>query len=192
MAEQFEFEIIFSLPPGEHDPFILSDAVIQAGFGDAVIGTGNAKLLAVDLEASGEDAESVILSAALAIMSNLPAGSRLHEVRPDLVSLADVAAKLDVTRQTLQQREMPLPVAGGLYRIDEIAAVIGRAAQPENGRRRPRFHPERARKWFLAGEGARSLNAKLALKALDPYSLRADSGVSADRAAQYASSTSPR
>ena len=104
VSEQFEFEIIFSLPPGERDPFFLSDAVIEAGFGDAVIGTGNPKLLAVELEAPGEDAESAILNAAGAIMSNLPAGTRLHEVRPDLVSLADVAAKLDVTRQTLQQR----------------------------------------------------------------------------------------
>jgi len=143
VSEQFEFEIIFSLPPGEHDHFILSDAVIEAGFEDALIGTGNPKLLAVEFVASGEDAESAILNAARAIMSNLPAGTRLHEVRPDLVSLADVAAKLDVTRQTLQQRDMPLPVAGGLYRIDEIASVIRRAAQREKGRRRPRFHPDR-------------------------------------------------
>ena len=180
MAEQFEFEIIFSLPPGEHDPFVLSDAVIEAGFEDALIGTGNPKLLAVELEASGEDAESAILNAARAIMRNLPAGTQLHEVRPDLVSLADVAAKLDVTRQTLQQREMPLPVAGGLYRINEIAAVIGRAALPEPGRRRPRFRADIAMKWFRAGEGARSLNAKLALKALDPRSLQAASVVATE------------
>jgi len=186
MAEQFEFEVIFSLPPGDHDPFILSDAVFGAGFEDAVIGTGNPRLLAVELEVAGEDAESAILNAARTIITKLPAGTLLHEVRPDLVSLAEVAARLDVTRQTLQQREMPLPVAGGLYRIAEIAAVIGRAAQPEKGRRRPRFHPERARKWFLAGEGARSVNAKLALKALDPFSLRTASGVSADRAPQTA------
>lgn len=75
---------------------------------------------------------------------------------------------------------MPLPVAGGLYRIDEIAAIIGRAALPEPGRRRPRFRADIAMKWFRAGEGARSLNAKLALKALDPRSLQAASVVATE------------
>ncbi len=182
MAEQFEFEIIFSLPPGEHDPFILSDAVFGAGFEDAVIGTGNPRLLAVELETTGEDAEAAILEAARAIMANLPAGTELREVRPDLVSLADVAEKLDVSRQTLQQREMPLPVSGGLYRINEVAAVIESAGRPGEGRRRPRFRPEKARNWFLAGEGARSLNAKLALKTLDPCSLRTNVDISEGRA----------
>ena len=174
MAEQFEFALVFGLPAGKHDPLALSDAVFGSGYEDAVIGTGNPKLLAVELEASGDESETVILTAARAIIANLPRGTELREVRPDLVSLADVAEKLEVARQTLQQREMPPPVAGGMYRIDEIAEVIERAEEPAAGRRRPRFRAALARKWFLGGKGARTLNAKLALKTLDPRSLRMD------------------
>jgi hypothetical protein len=167
MAEQFEFMLVFGLPAGAHDPLALSDAVFGVGFEDAVIGTGNPKLLAVELEAEGDDAEAVILATARAIIANLPEGSELREVRPDLVSLADVAEKLEVSRQTLQQRDMPPPVAGGMYRIDEIAAVIQQAEEPTPGRRRPRFRADGARKWFLGGVGARAVNAKLALRVLD-------------------------
>ena len=172
MAEQYEFMLVFSLPAGNHDPFELSDAVFGAGFEDAVIGTGNPKLLAVELEAEGDDAETVILTTARAIIANLPPGSELREVRPDLVSLADVAEKLEVSRQTLQQRDMPPPVAGGMYRIDEIAEVIERAEEPSAGKRRPRFRVAGARKWFLGGRGARAVNAKLALRVLDGRLLR--------------------
>jgi hypothetical protein len=172
MAEQFEFELVFGLPAGEFDPLDLSDSVFGAGYEDAVIGTGNPKLLAIELEASGDEAEAVILAAARTIIANLPPGTELREVRPDLVSLADVAEKLEVTRQTLQQREMPPPVAGGMYRIDEIADVIERAEAPVGGKRRPRFRAEAARKWFRGGKGARTLNAKLTLKTLNPRSLR--------------------
>ena len=163
------------LDAGAHDPFALSDAVIGAGFDDAIVGTGNPRLLSVELMAAGEAAEAVILAAARAILGRLPEGCALREVRPDLVSLADVADRLEVTRQTLQQREMPPPVAGGLYRIDEVAAAVELAERPEAGRRRPRFRGDAARNWFRGGEGARRLNAKLALGMLDPRSL-AESG----------------
>jgi hypothetical protein len=172
MSEQFKFEIVFSLPAGEHDPYALSDAVFDAGFEDAIIGTGNHRLLAVELEAAGEDAETVILNVARAIMEKLPEGTELREVRPDLVSLADVAEKLEVSRQTLQQREMPPPVAGGLYRIDEVAEFIENAQKPKKGRRRPKFGIGLARKWFSGGKGARALNAKLTLKKLNSHSLK--------------------
>lgn len=32
MAEQFEFELVFALPEGEHDAIDLSNAVFDAGF----------------------------------------------------------------------------------------------------------------------------------------------------------------
>lgn len=168
MAEVFEFELVFALPDGAHDPYSLSDAVFAAGYEDAVIGTGNPRLLGVEIEASGEDAESVILTAARSILKGLPEGSKVHEVRPDLVSLTDVAEKLKVKRQALQQREMPLPMAGGLYRVDDVLTVLTAAVEPGPGRRRPRFNLDAARKWFVAGKAARRVNAKLTMQQIDP------------------------
>lgn len=171
MAERFEFELVFGLPDGDHDPFDLSDAVFEAGYADAIIGTGSTRLLAVEIEAGGDDAEGVILTAARSIIARLPAGTCLREIKPDLVSLADVAEKLNVTRQTLQQREMPLPVAGGLYRIDEVREALISAARP--GRRRPRFDLSSAENWFKAGLAARRLNAKFAMHLINPMTMEA-------------------
>ncbi|RWR13112.1 hypothetical protein [Paenirhodobacter populi] len=171
MAEEFEFELIFALPDGEHDAFAMSDAIFEAGFEDALVGTGHAGLLGVELEAEGEDAESVILDTARTLIKVLPAGTVLHEVRPDLVSLADVAEKLEVKRQALQQRRMPLPVAGGLYRIDDVVAAVTEAFEPKNGQRRPRFNLASAAKWFRAGSAARRVNAQLTMGEIDPVTI---------------------
>lgn len=174
MAEQIEFELVFGLPKGEYDPFELSDAVFEAGFEDAIVGTGNPRLLGVELEGEGDDIEAVILDTARAIIKHLPEGTELREVRPDLVSLADVAEKLDVSRQTLQKREMPLPVAGGLYRIDEVAAEISKAKAPAKGKRKPRFDSSAAEKWFLGGAAARRLNAQIAMEVIDVRTLEVE------------------
>jgi len=171
MTEEFEFELVFALPDGEHDAFALTDAVFEAGFEGALVGSGVAGLLGVELEAEGEDAESVILDAARMLIKALPAGTTLREVRPDLVSLADVAEKLEVKRQALQQRKMPLPVAGGLYRIDEMVAVLTEASKPDQGRRRPRFNMAAASKWFRAGGAARRVNAQLTMQEIDPATI---------------------
>lgn len=167
MAEEYEFELIFALPKGEHDAFTLSDAVFEAGFEDAVVGTGVTGLLGVELETEGNDAESVILSAARSLIKTLPVGTTLREIRPDLVSLADVAEKLEIKRQALQQREMPLPSAGGLYRIDEMLEVLIAAAAPQAGHRRPRYNLMAAMKWFRAGLAARKINAQLTMLEID-------------------------
>jgi hypothetical protein len=171
MAEEYEFELVFALPEGEHDAFDLSDAVFEAGFKDALVGTGVAGLLGVELETEGDDAESVILSAARALIKTLPVGTTLREIRPDLVSLADVAEKLEVKRQALQQREMPPPTAGGLYRIDELLEVLAAAGEPQAGRRRPRYNLMAAMKWFRAGGAARRINAQLTMKEIDPATI---------------------
>ncbi|MDN3714395.1 hypothetical protein QWZ10_26305 [Paracoccus cavernae] len=171
MAEEFEFELVFALPEGEHDAFALSDAVFEAGFEDALVGTGQAGLLGVELEAVGDDAESAILDTARTLIKALPVGTLLREVRPDLVSLADVAEKLEVKRQALQQRKMPLPVAGGLYRIDEMIEVVMEASKPKEGQRRPRFNLNSALKWFRAGPAARRVNALLTMREINPATI---------------------
>lgn len=181
MAEQIEFELIFALPAGEHSAYALSDAVFESGFEDALVGTGMAGLLGVGLDAEGDDPEATIVKAARALLRSLPEGTRLHEVRPDLVSLADVAARLEVKRQALQQREMPLPVSGGLYRIDDVYAALEEATKPMKGRRKARFDLGKARKWFLAGRAARRLNAKLSLREIDPVTMSRVPGENDDR-----------
>ncbi|WP_170755614.1 hypothetical protein [Ruegeria lacuscaerulensis] len=167
---KFEFDIIFAIPDGEHDALDLSNAVFEAGFEEAVVGTGTSGLLAVALEMEGEDAESVIVSAAREILQQLPKGSALREVRPDLVSLADVAKKLDVKRQALQKRrEMPPPAVAGYYRITEVAQAI--VTIVTTGRRKARFDMHEAEAWLNAGVGAQTLNARIALGEVDPESM---------------------
>jgi hypothetical protein len=172
MAEQFDFELVFELADGVHDPYVLSDAIFGAGYENAIIGTGDPRLLGVALEAEGHDAENVILETARQLLKVLPEGTRLREVRPDLVSLADVAEKLNIKRQALQKREdMPLPTMGGLYRVDEMADALLDLSLPGHGRRKPRFDVVSARKWLLAGRAARQLNALLTIRAIDPVSM---------------------
>jgi len=81
MAEEFAFDLVFALPDGERDAFALSDAVYEAGFKDALVGTGSAGFLAVSLTVEGDDAETVIKNAARDMIAVLPAGTSLHEVR---------------------------------------------------------------------------------------------------------------
>ncbi len=183
MTQNFKFELKYVLPLSTYDgddlrtehnleiAFALSNAVYEAGYHDAIIGTGNSRLLAVDLELTGENAEIVILTAARNILKKLPKGSRLHEVCPDLVNLAEVAEHLEVKRQALQQRQMPPPVASGLYRITEIAETIAEIAQPKPNGRRARMNFAHAEGWFSAGKVAATLNAKMALNQLDTISL---------------------
>jgi hypothetical protein len=166
---KFEFDLVFALPAGDFDAFELSDAVYGAGFSDAVVGTGKKGLVAITIETEGENAEGAILSAAQAILPNLPQGTTLREIRPDLVSLEDVASRLNVKRQALQQRTMPLPACGGYYRVTEVANCL--RVEVSRAQRRPRFDLAVVEPWFAAGRGAQRLNALLALGALDSASL---------------------
>ena len=156
---EFEFDLMFALPEGSTDEGDVLDTLYEAGCGDAVVGLGAAGLVGVGLTRSGTDPETVISDAAKQVLTGLPAGTRLREVRPDLVSLADVAARLKVSRQALQKRPMPPPSLGGLYRASEmppyLEAVPGKVSDSLRD----------ARAWFAAAPGAQRVNARIGLAA---------------------------
>lgn len=156
--EPYSFDLVFAMPEDSRDEGKLLDAVYLAGFDDAVVGLGASGLLGIALEREGENAEAVIAAAIVDIQPVLPEGSVLREVRPDLVSLADVAARLRVTRQALQKRKMPAPSLGGLYRAAEIGKTLEMSA---SGKVASAFKGERG--WFAASEGAQRINARIAL-----------------------------
>ena len=155
--EVFEFDLVFALPENAAEDAVL-DALFEGGLDDAVAGLGAAGLLGLSFERRGEAAEAVIARTATEVLHALPEGAELREVRPDLVSLADVAARLAVTRQALRKRRMPMPLAGGLYRASEVGRSL--AATP-SGKAGAALDGSRA--WFAAAEGAQRVNARLAL-----------------------------
>lgn len=154
---QFEFELIFALPKSACDEDLLADRIFEATGGDVLIGEGTRGLLALAFSRSGEDATRVISDAISGLLDVLPSGASLREVKPDLVSQGEVAARLGVTKQALQKRELPPVSLGGLYRASEIFRVL--EARP--GKMSAAL--EQARPWFAAAPAAQKINAKQAL-----------------------------
>jgi hypothetical protein len=154
---EFEFELVVALPKDAPEESALLDALFEAGCDDGVIGVGSAGLLGLSFTRSGMDAEAVITATVEQVLSALPPGARLREVKPDLVSLADVAARLRVTRQALQKRDMPPPSLGGLYRAAEMLPYLER--QP--GKAKEALAS--ARGWFASAPAAQKINAKMSL-----------------------------
>lgn len=94
MAEvEFEFDLIFALPEGTDEGLVL-DSLHDAGCSDAAVGLGRAGLVGLGFTRTGRDPEAVVSATVDQAMSGLPDGTVLREVRPELVSLAEVAARL--------------------------------------------------------------------------------------------------
>ena len=154
---EFEFDIIVSLPKGANDDDAVLNALFEAGCDDSVVGLGTSGLVGLGFARTGEDAEAVISETVKQVLSALPTGSQLREVKPDLVSLADVAARLSVSRQALQKRDIPPPSLGGLYRASELVAAL----ETQPGKVRDAL--EAARGWFASATAAQKINARASL-----------------------------
>ena len=154
---EFEFDLIFMLPAPAPDEDALLDALHEAGCDDAVVGLGSRGSVGLAFIRAGRDPEAVIVEAIRQATVGLPEGAELREVRPDLVSLAEVAARLQVTRQALQKRPMPPPSLGGLYRASEMPGRL----LAVRGKLRDRYLASRA--WFDAAPGAQRVNARIGL-----------------------------
>ena len=98
---EFEFDLVFMLPTPAPDEGALLDALHDAGCGDAVVGIGRPGSIGLAFIRTGCDPTAVIVEAVRQAVAALPEGIELREVRPDLVSLADVAARMPLTRRAL-------------------------------------------------------------------------------------------
>lgn len=154
---EFEFDLVFALPGKATDEGDILDSLFEAGCDDAAVGLGAPCLIGLGFTRVGREAEAVISDAVKQVLSALPEGASLREVKPDLVSLAEVAARLKVTRQALQKRQMPPPSLGGLYRASEMPPYLDAAP----GKLRNGFRAARA--WFAAAPGAQKVNARIGL-----------------------------
>ena len=90
---EFEFDTVVSLPKNGSDEAATLDALFDAGCDDAVVGLGAAGLVGLGFTRLGSDAEAVISDTVKQVLAALPEGAKLREIKPDLVSPADVAAK---------------------------------------------------------------------------------------------------
>lgn len=150
----FEFDLVCVLPEGV-DEGAIADALYEAGCDDAAVGLGASGLIGLGFTRVGQDPEAVISETVEQVLRGLPEGTKLREVKPDLVSLAEVAARLKVTRQALQKRKMPPPTLGGLYRASEMPPYLD--AVP--GKLRDGLRSAEA--WFAAAPGAQQVNARI-------------------------------
>ena len=98
---EIEFDLIFTLPESRPDEGAILDALHEAGCDDAAVGLGRPGSVGLAFVRAGRDPEAAIVEAVGQAAAALPEGAELREVRPDLVSLADVSTRLQVTRQTL-------------------------------------------------------------------------------------------
>ncbi|WP_425051509.1 hypothetical protein [Psychromarinibacter sp. S121] len=155
---EFEFELVFALPSKTIDMDAVGDALFEVGCDDALLGLGAAGMVGLAFLRSGPDAEAVICDAIQSATDALPKGSRLREVKPDLVSQGDVAARLQVSRQALQKRDLPPPSIGGLYRASEMLSVL----DTQSGKVKDALKDARA--WFAAAPAAQRINARLSLE----------------------------
>ena len=154
---KFEFDLVFALPEKTADENAILDALYDAGCDDAAVGLGAPGLIGLGFTRAGREAEATISDTVKQVLSALPEGTALREVRPDLVSLAEVATRLKVTRQALQKRQMPPPSLGGLYRASEMPPYLDAV----KGKLRDGFRDASA--WFAAAPGAQRVNARISL-----------------------------
>ena len=119
----FEFDLVWALPEGTDEAAIL-DAFSKLGAMMRPLVLARRASSDWGLRVSGRIRMGVISETVKQAMTGLPKGTKLREVKPDLISLADVAARLKVTRQALQKRKMPPPSLGGLYRASEMPPYL--------------------------------------------------------------------
>jgi hypothetical protein len=118
----YEFTLCYALPDGSARPDDHLDALYEAGCDDAVVGVGAAGTIALMFSRQARSAKQAVRSAMADVLKAIPR-IELIEVKPDLVSLAEIAGALGFSRQNLQKyaagrmrtvkARFPMPVISG-------------------------------------------------------------------------------
>src|SRR5271163_2361478 len=98
VMKTYEFTLLFALPEGARTPADFVDALYEAGCDDAVVGIGNPRSIALRFSRDAGTASEAVQSAIRGALEAIP-DARLIEVKPDLVSLSDIAEFAGCSRQ---------------------------------------------------------------------------------------------
>ncbi len=85
---EFTFDLIFALPDDAADEAAILDSLYETGCDDAVVGLGAPGSVGLGFKRAGREAEAVVAAAVRQVMSGLPEGAILRDVRMDAVSPA--------------------------------------------------------------------------------------------------------
>lgn len=99
---KYEFTLTFALPEKQPDPEIYLDALFEAGCDDALAGTGQMGMIALDFTREAKSAAAAVNSALKNVLTAIP-DAELVEAKPDLVGLSDVADILQCSRQNVRK-----------------------------------------------------------------------------------------
>lgn len=124
----YEFTLTFALPEQQSDPEHYLEALYEAGCDDALAGTGQSGMIALDFVRKAKSAAAAVNSALQNVMAAIP-DAELIEAKPDLVGLSDVADILRCSRQNVRKYMVnysgfPKPVYSGaasLWHLCELA-----------------------------------------------------------------------
>lgn len=96
-----DLELVFEPPKGEDDALVLSQAVYEAGFEDALVGTGHTGLVCVGLEIAMDNPGNAIFQTVQALIKTLPPGTILREIRMNAQTSVDLQDRLQVNLRSL-------------------------------------------------------------------------------------------
>ncbi|MGN7611606.1 helix-turn-helix transcriptional regulator [Magnetococcales bacterium HHB-1] len=106
----FEFTLVLTISDSEWDADTFEDKLFESGCDDALVFSGRRGVLALEFNRNALSAEQAILSALENIKTAFPT-TELLEIKPDLVTLSDIAKLLGQSRQNIRKLEgFPPPI----------------------------------------------------------------------------------
>ena len=110
---EFEFTVTFSVPGLDWDEDQISNQIFGSGLDDALVLLGIRDVIGLDITRSAPTAEGAISSAISDIRNAFPKAI-LAEIKPDLVSIAEIAKLVGQSRQNLRKLQgFPPPTLTG-------------------------------------------------------------------------------